>query len=80
MSSASLYGINAQGKALQGLGGTRADCGPNDDRVKKYRLRANPRMSSRLAAISCASAFVKVAPAMGTVFYDLDVPDFTPGD
>ena len=76
----SLYGINAQGKALQGLR-TALDLtlrSETHDRVKKYGLRANPRIELPPGRYQLRIGVRESgAGQMGTVFYDLDVPDFT---
>ncbi len=75
----SLYGINAQGKALQGLRAAldltlRPD---TYERVKKYGLRANPRIELPPGRYQLRIGVRESgAGEMGTVFYDLDVPDF----
>jgi len=75
----SLYGINAQGKPLQGLRAAldltlRPD---TYDRVKKFGLRANPRIELPPGRYQLRIGVRESgAGEMGTVFYDLDVPDF----
>jgi VWFA-related protein len=75
----SLYGINAQGKPLQGLR-TALDLTlrpDTHDRVKKFGLRANPRIELPPGRYQLRIGVRESgAGAMGTVFYDLDVPDF----
>ena len=78
----SLYGINQQGKPLQGLRtalelALRPD---THDRVKRYGLRANPRLELPPGRYQVRIGVRESgAGAMGTVFYDLDVPDFSRG-
>ena len=78
----SLYGINQQGKPLQGLRTAleltlRPD---THDRVKRYGLRANPRVELPPGRYQVRIGVRETgAGAMGTVFYDLDVPDFARG-
>ena len=75
----SLYGINAQGKPLQGLR-TAMDLTlrpDSHDRVKKFGLRANPRIELPPGRYQVRIGVRESgAGEMGTVFYDLDVPDF----
>lgn len=76
----SLYGINAQGKPLQGLRSAldltlRPD---TYERVKKFGLRANPRIDLPPGRYQVRIGVRESgAGETGTVFYDLDVPDFT---
>ncbi len=75
----SLYGINAQGKPLQGLRtALELTLRPDTyDRVKKYGLRANPRIELPPGRYQLRIGVRESgAGEMGTVFYDLDVPDF----
>jgi VWFA-related protein len=78
----SLYGINAQGKALQGLR-TALELAlrpETHERVKKYGLRANPRIELPPGRYQLRIGVRESgAGQMGTVFYDLEVPDFTRG-
>ena len=78
----SLYGINAQGKPLQGIR-TELDLTlrpETHDRVKQYGLRANPRIELPSGRYQLRIGVRESgAGEMGTVFYDLDVPDFARG-
>jgi hypothetical protein len=75
----SLYGINAQGKPLQGLR-TALELALRPDthqRVKQHGLRANPRIELPPGRYQVRIGVRESgAGEMGTVFYDLDVPDF----
>ena len=75
----SLFGINAQGKPLQGLR-TALDLTLRPDtheRVKQHGLRANPRIELPPGRYQIRVGVRESgAGAMGTVFYDLDIPDF----
>ena len=75
----SLYGINAQGKPLQGLR-TAFDLTLRPEtyeRVRKFGLRANPRIELPPGRYQLRVGVREVGGGeMGTVFYDLDVPDF----
>ena len=78
----SLYGINAQGKPLQGLR-TALDLTLRPEthqRVKQHGLRANPRIELPPGRYQVRIGVRESgAGEMGTVFYDLDVPDFARG-
>lgn len=78
----SLYGINAQGKPLQGVR-TALELTLRSDtyqRVKQYGLRANPRIELPPGRYQMRIGVRESgAGEMGTVFYDLDVPDFARG-
>ena len=78
----SLYGINAQGKPLQGLR-TALDLTLRPEthqRVKQHGLRANPRIELPPGRYQMRIGVRESgAGGMGTVFYDLDVPDFARG-
>ena len=75
----SLFGINAQGKPLQGLR-TALELTLRPDtyeRVKQHGLRANPRVELPPGRYQLRIGVREGgAGEMGTVFYDLDVPDF----
>jgi hypothetical protein len=75
----SLFGINAQGKPLQGLR-TALDLTLRPEtyeRVKQHGLRANPRVDLPPGRYQMRIGVRESgAGTMGTVFYDLDVPDF----
>jgi VWFA-related protein len=75
----SLYGINAQGKPLQGQR-TALDLTLRPDtyeRVRKFGLRANPRIELPPGRYQVRIGVRESgAGATGTVFYDLEVPDF----
>ena len=75
----SLYGINAQGKPLQGLR-TALDLTLRPEtyeRVRKFGLRANPRIELPPGRYQLRVGVRENGGGeMGTVFYDLDVPDF----
>ena len=78
-SELSLFGINAQGKPLQGVAnGAGAHASSRDVRAREA-VRPAPQLAPRSAA---RTHQVRVgvresgAGEMGTVFYDLDVPDF----
>ena len=76
----SLFGINAQGKPLQGVRtALELTLRPEThDRVKKFGIRANPRLELAPGRYQLRIGVRESgAGAMGTVFYDLDVPDFT---
>ena len=78
----SLYGINAQGKPLQGLRtALELTLRPEThQRVKQYGLRANPRVELPPGRYQVRIGVRESgAGEMGTVFYDLDVPDFARG-
>ena len=78
----SLYGINAQGKPLQGLRtALELTLRPEThERVKQYGLRANPRIELPPGRYQLRIGVRESgAGEMGTVFYDLDVPDFARG-
>ena len=76
----SMYGINAQGKPQQGVRTAlelmlRPD---THERVKQHGLRANPRIELPPGRYQVRVGVRESgAGEMGTVFYDLDVPDFT---
>ncbi|HET9466804.1 MAG TPA: VWA domain-containing protein [Vicinamibacterales bacterium] len=76
----SLYGINQQGKPLQGMR-TALDLTLRPDthtRVKQYGLRANPRIELPPGRYQLRIGVRESgAGEMGTVFHDVDVPDFT---
>jgi VWFA-related protein len=78
----SLYGINAQGKPLQGLRSAleltlRPD---THQRVKQFGLRASSRIELPPGRYQMRIGVRESgAGEMGTVFYDLDVPDFARG-
>jgi VWFA-related protein len=76
----SLFGINTQGKPLQGLR-TALDLTLRPEtyeRVKQHGLRANPRVELPPGRYQLRIGVRESgAGEMGTVFYDLDVPDFT---
>ncbi len=76
----SLFGINTQGKPLQGLR-TALDLTLRPDtyeRVKQHGLRANPRVELPPGRYQLRIGVRESgAGEMGTVFYDLDVPDFS---
>ena len=75
----SLFGINAQGKPLQGVR-TALDLTLRPEtyeRVKQHGLRANPRIDLPPGRYQLRVGVSESgAGEMGTVFYDLDVPDF----
>ncbi len=78
----SLFGINAQGKPLQGLRtALELTLRPEThQRVKQYGLRANPRLELAPGRYQVRIGVRESgAGEMGTVFYDLDVPDFARG-
>ncbi len=78
----SLYGINAQGKPLQGLRtALELTLRPEThQRVKQYGLRANPRLELPPGRYQVRIGVRDSGTGeMGTVFYDLDVPDFARG-
>lgn len=78
----SLYGINAQGKPLQGLRtALELTLRPEThNRVEQHGLRANPRLELPPGRYQLRIGVRESgAGEMGTVFYDLDVPDFTRG-
>lgn len=78
----SMYGINAQGKPLQGLRtALELTLRPEThERVKLHGLRANPRVELPPGRYQMRVGVRESgAGEMGTVFYDLDVPDFTRG-
>jgi VWFA-related protein len=76
----SLFGINTQGKPLQGVR-TALDLTLRPDtyeRVKQHGLRANTRVELPPGRYQLRIGVRESgAGEMGTVFYDLDVPDFT---
>jgi VWFA-related protein len=76
----SLFGINTQGKPLQGVR-TALDLTLRPDtydRVKQHGLRANTRVELPPGRYQLRIGVRETgAGQMGTVFYDLDVPDFT---
>jgi VWFA-related protein len=76
----SLFGINTQGKPLQGVR-TALDLTLRPDtyeRVKQHGLRANTRVELPPGRYQLRVGVRESgAGEMGTVFYDLDVPDFT---
>jgi VWFA-related protein len=78
----SMYGINAQGKPLQGLR-TALELALRPEthqRVQQYGLRANPRIELPPGRYQLRIGVRESgAGEMGTVFYDLDVPDFARG-
>lgn len=75
----SLFGINTQGKPLQGMR-TALDLTLRPEtyeRVKQYGLRANPRVELPPGRYQLRIGVRETgAGEMGTVFYDVDVPDF----
>jgi VWFA-related protein len=76
----SLFGINAQGKPLQGVRtALELTLRPEThERVKQYGLRANSRLDLPPGRYQVRVGVRESgAGEMGTVFYDLDVPDFT---
>ena len=78
----SLFGINAQGKPLQGLRtALELTLRPEThERVKQHGLRANPRIELPPGRYQLRIGVRESgAGEMGTVFYDLDVPDFARG-
>ena len=75
----SLFGINAQGKPLQGVRtALELTLRPETHtRVKQYGLRANSRLDLPPGRYQVRVGVRESgAGEMGTVFYDLDVPDF----
>ena len=76
----SLFGINTQGKPLQGVR-TALDLTLRPDtyeRVRRHGLRANTRVELPPGRYQLRiGGRESGAGEMGTVFYDLDVPDFT---
>ena len=75
----SLFGINAQGKPLQGVRtALELTLRPEThERVKQHGLRANSRLDLPPGRYQVRVGVRESgAGEMGTVFYDLDVPDF----
>lgn len=78
----SLFSIGEQGKPMQGVR-TELDLSLRPDtheRVKRHGLRVNPRIELPPGRYQMRVGIRETGGGgMGTVFYDLDVPDFTKG-